>query len=56
MSPDPNYRGWRCTFTGPYWNEKASGIYKRVCCGAALFSSYASGEGRLAELTIWVKS
>ena len=35
-------------FSGPYWNEKARGIYTCVCCGAALFSSdtkFDSGTG-----------
>jgi len=30
--------GTERAFTGPYCNEKASGIYERVCCGAPLFS------------------
>lgn len=35
-------------FTGPYWNEKAAGLYACVCCDAPLFRSetkYESGTG-----------
>jgi peptide-methionine (R)-S-oxide reductase len=40
--------GTEMAFTGPYWKEKASGIYACVCCGEPLFSSEAkfdSGTG-----------
>jgi peptide-methionine (R)-S-oxide reductase len=40
--------GTERAFTGPYWNEKASGLYSCVCCGTPLFSSatkYDSGTG-----------
>ena len=35
-------------FTGPYLNEKASGVYACICCGQSLFDSefkFDSGSG-----------
>ena len=40
--------GTERAFTGPHWNEKASGLYSCVCCGVPLFSSatkFDSGTG-----------
>ena len=40
--------GTERAFSGPYWNEKAGGMYSCVCCGAPLFSSntkFDSGTG-----------
>lgn len=52
LTPE-QYRVTRCqgterAFTGPYWDEKAPGIYSCICCGTPLFSSeqkYDSGSG-----------
>ena len=40
--------GTERAFTGKYWDSKAKGVYKCVCCGNELFDSetkYESGTG-----------
>ena len=40
--------GTERAFSGPYWDEKRTGIYACVCCGEALFSAdtkFDSGTG-----------
>jgi len=41
-------KGTERAFTGEYWNNHETGVYKCVCCGTDLFSSetkYESGTG-----------
>jgi peptide-methionine (R)-S-oxide reductase len=41
-------KGTEPAFTGQFWNHKAPGSYRCVCCGADLFASdckYDSGSG-----------
>ena len=52
LTPEQYYvtrqHGTEMAFTGPYWNEKAAGLYSCVCCGERLFASetkFNSGTG-----------
>ncbi len=52
LTPEQYYvtreHGTERAFTGPYWNEKRTGLYSCVCCASPLFSSeakYDSGTG-----------
>lgn len=52
LSPEQFYvcrgKGTERAFTGKYWDHKADGVYRCVCCGADLFDSqtkYDSGSG-----------
>jgi len=39
-------KGTERAFTGKYWDHKATGVYKCVCCGAPLFNSKAKYDSR----------
>ena len=46
-------KGTEAAFTGRYWNAKAKGIYRCVCCGSDLFSSDTKFDSSTGWPSFW---